>query len=90
MVDEGSKFPFQYCTQGQRSAPMGSLLFTCPNTNQQVSTGVETNVQSLRAAWTSTLKVNCQQCGQIHEISVRDTYLNGALDDAVGYFRQAR
>jgi RNase P subunit RPR2 len=90
MVDEGSKFPFQCSAHGRRSAPMASLLFTCPNTNQQVSTGVETNVQSLRAAWTSTLKVNCQQCGKIHEFSVRDTYINGALDDAVGYLRQAR
>jgi hypothetical protein len=68
---------------------MGSLLFTCPDTNQQFPTGVETDVESLRASWASTLKVDCP-CGKVHRISVRDTYINGALDDAVGRLRQAR
>jgi hypothetical protein len=65
---------------------MGSLLFTCPDTNQQFPTGVETDVQSLRASWASTLKVDCP-CGKVHRISVRDTYINGALDDAVRCLR---
>ena len=65
---------------------MGSLLFTCPDTNQQVPTGVETDVQSLRASWASTLKVDCP-CGKVHQISVRDAYINGALDDAVRCLR---
>jgi hypothetical protein len=28
------------------------------------------------------LKLNCPHCGAVHEISVRETYINGALDDA--------
>jgi hypothetical protein len=67
---------------------MASLLFTCPKTNQQAPTGVETDVQSLSASWKSTLKVNCPYCGEMHEISVRETYINGALSDAADGLRQ--
>jgi hypothetical protein len=62
---------------------MRLLLFTCPTTSQQVPTGIETDVESLRAAWKRTLKVSCPHCGEVHEISVRETYVNGALRDAV-------
>jgi hypothetical protein len=67
---------------------MAPLFFTCPKTNQLAPTGVETDVQSLSAAWKATLKVNCPHCGEMHEISVRDTYINGALDDAADQLRQ--
>ena len=71
-----------------QGAPSALLLFTCPKTNQQAPTGIETDVQSLSAAWKATLKVNCPHCGEMHEISVRDTYLNGALNDAADQLRQ--
>jgi len=58
---------------------MASLFFTCPTTHQQAPTGIETDVQSLRAAWKATLNVKCPHCGEVHEISVRETYINGAL-----------
>jgi hypothetical protein len=38
---------------------MAPLFFTCPKTNQQAPTGIETDVQSLSASWKATLKVNC-------------------------------
>ena len=57
---------------------MASLFFTCPTTHQQAPTGIETDVQSLRAAWKATLNVKCPHCGEVHEISVRETYINGA------------
>ncbi len=57
---------------------MSSLFFTCPTTHQQAPTGIETDVQSLRAAWKATLNVKCPHCGEVHEISVRETYINGA------------
>jgi hypothetical protein len=68
---------------------MGPLLFTCPDTNQQAPTGVETDVQSLRASWTSTLTIHCPLCGKVHDVSVRDTYINSALDDAANSLRRA-
>src|SRR3989442_1016257 len=56
---------------------MASLFFNCPTTHQQAPTGIETDVQSLRAAWKATLNVKCPHCGEVHEISVRETYING-------------
>jgi hypothetical protein len=66
---------------------MAPLFFTCPKTNQLAPTGIETDVQSLSAVWKATLKLNCPHCGEMHEVSVRETYLNGALDDASNPFR---
>jgi hypothetical protein len=67
---------------------MAQLLFICPKTNQQAPTGIETDVQSLSASWRTTLKVGCPHCGDVHEISVSETYLNGALQDAGDQLRQ--
>jgi hypothetical protein len=61
---------------------MPSLLFTCPKTHWQAPTGIETDVKSLSAPWQTTLKVNCPQCGEMHEISVRENYMTAALRDA--------
>jgi hypothetical protein len=33
--------------------------------------------------------VHCPHCGEVHEISVRDTYIDGALQDAIGRLRGA-
>jgi hypothetical protein len=63
------------------------LFFTCPKTNQQAPTGIKTDPQSLGAVWKSILKVTCPHCGDMHEISVRETYLNGALSDAADRLR---
>jgi len=63
------------------------LLFACPKTNQNVPTGVKTDAQSLSASWKTTLKVKCPHCGEEHEISVRETYIKGALGDAAERLR---
>jgi hypothetical protein len=68
---------------------MPSLLFTCPKTRKQAPTGIETDVQSLRAVWSKTLEIQCSLCGEMHEISIRETYIEGALHDAVERFRSA-
>ena len=62
---------------------MGPLLFTCPKTKQQAPAGIETDFETLRAAWSETLKVRCPLCGGEHSISVRETYIYGALNDAL-------
>ena len=66
---------------------MATLLFNCPKTHQQAPTGIETDVKSLSAAWKATLKLNCPLCGEVHNISVREAYLNGALEDATNWLR---
>jgi hypothetical protein len=97
MVDEKLEVHIQficatasYPFQPRDDPAMGPLLFTCPDTNQQAPTGIETDVQSLRASWALTLKIDCPQCGKVHEVSVRDAYINGALDDAANSLRRAR
>jgi hypothetical protein len=67
---------------------MASLLFTCPTTHQQAPTSIEADVQSLRAVWSKKLKVHCSLCGAVHEISVRETYVEGALHDATDRLRR--
>jgi hypothetical protein len=62
-------------SEPQRSMPHASDV---RKTHQQAPTGIETDVQSLRAAWKATLNVKCPHCGEVHEISVRETYINGA------------
>jgi hypothetical protein len=67
---------------------MAPLLFICPKTDQQAPTGIETDAQSPSASWKATLKVHCPHCGGVHEISVRETYINGALSDATEWMRR--
>jgi phage FluMu protein Com len=38
-------------------------------------------VQSLQTSWKATLKVKCPHCGEVHQISVRKTYVNSMLDE---------
>ena len=66
----------------RRELAMASLLFTCPQTHQKAPTGVETDAQSLRASWKATLKVDCPYCGALHEIAVREAYLDSAIHAA--------
>ena len=68
---------------------MPQLLFTCPTTRQRAPTGIATDVQSLRAAWTKTLKLQCSLCGGVHQISVRAAYIAGALYDATDGLRHS-
>jgi phage FluMu protein Com len=57
---------------------IGGPAFTTWDAKAQ---GVIKCVQSLQAAWKATLKVKCPHCGGVHEISVRETYINGALQE---------
>jgi hypothetical protein len=56
------------------------LLFTCPKTSRKLSTGVEIDVQGLRAHWKSTLNLDCPHCGDVHAVCVREVYLSGAVE----------
>lgn len=61
---------------------MAVLSFTCPNTRRRAPTNIATDVKSLRAAWSEKLKVHCSLCGEVHEMSVRETFVDSALHDA--------
>jgi hypothetical protein len=66
---------------------MAVLCFTCPNTRQRVPTNIETDVNGLRAVWSARLKVHCSLCGEVHEISVREAFVDSALYDATDRLR---
>ena len=38
-----------------------------------------TDVESLPDTWSMTLNVNCPHCGQMHAVSVRETYIDAAI-----------
>jgi hypothetical protein len=71
-------------TAPKRMRPMASLLYTCPETRQQVPTGIQIDAKSLRKAWSKKLKVQCPCCGHTHEMLVRETYIDHALQDVLG------
>ena len=58
---------------------MPSLFFICPKTRQQADTGILTDLESLRDTWSMTLNVNCPHCGEMHAVSVRETYIDDAI-----------
>jgi hypothetical protein len=56
------------------------LLFTCPNTSRKASTGVEMDVQGLRQYWKLTLKLDCPHCDDVHDVRVREVYIDSAVE----------
>jgi hypothetical protein len=66
----------------------GPTSFQMSEHQQSVPTGVETDAESLRKSWTKTLRLSCPHCGEVHEISVRETYLNGAVDAPTNMLRR--
>jgi hypothetical protein len=68
------------CTSVSKVTIVASLLFTCPNTSRKLSTGVEMDVPGLRAHWNSTLRLDCPHCRDAHDISVRQVYMDAALE----------
>jgi hypothetical protein len=58
---------------------MGSLLVRCPNTFAVIDTGVETDAASLALAWRSTLRFHCPHCNEVHEVRVREAYMQDVL-----------
>ena len=68
---------------------MAALSFTCPNTHRRALTGIQTDVQSLRASWSEKVKINCSLCGKVHEFVLREMYTDGVLRDVSDHFRRA-
>jgi transcription elongation factor Elf1 len=58
---------------------MAELHFTCPNTHARASSGIKTDAATLKETWSKKIAVKCPLCGNVHELSVRETYINDAL-----------
>jgi hypothetical protein len=52
---------------------MASLFFICPTTHQQAPTGIETDVQNLRAAWKAQRQMPTLRRGA-RNFSARDDF----------------
>src|SRR5262249_17297651 len=66
---------------------MPPLSFTCPKTNQQAPTGIETDVQSMSAFWKAMLKMNCTNCVEHRNTSMSAMTTNGTVEDDMGQYR---
>ena len=64
-----------------------SLFFTCPSTHDRAPSGIQTDAATLSVTWSKKLTVKCPSCGKTHDLSVRDTYLDSALYEAVGRYK---
>ena len=68
-----------YCRQlGQvlpGGSPVGIVVFTCPVTGDDVSTGIETDPDSFDLVDAFDVRLRCPKCGQRHDWSE----LNGRL-----------
>jgi transcription elongation factor Elf1 len=62
---------------------MAELYFTCPKTHARAPCGIETDVKTLKQTWSKEITIKCPLCGDTHALSVRETYLNGVLDEVL-------
>ena len=60
---------------------MPALSYTCPKTRLRAPSGIQTDLQSLRASWSERVKINCSLCGKVHEFAVRQMYAESTLGD---------
>jgi hypothetical protein len=58
------------------------LIFTCPENLETCANGIKTDVQTLSAAWSAKIKVDCPLCGGSNETAVREAFLDLALAGA--------
>jgi endogenous inhibitor of DNA gyrase (YacG/DUF329 family) len=56
-------------------AVLEHLMFVCPTTQQQVDSGVESEISTLLRIRQQTIRAHCPACGQWHEWPVRDAFL---------------
>jgi hypothetical protein len=56
---------------------MGSLVFTCPKTGQDIVSGIETNAESLSGIRHTSVNVFCPICGTVHYFPAKDGRVSG-------------
>jgi hypothetical protein len=54
---------------------MSSLFVRCPTTHEPVSTGIETDPESLAKMQSTTVSIVCPHCGQLHDLKMSETYM---------------
>ena len=59
------------------------LMFRCPATNQQCECDVATDAANLARVWKTTKDIMCRICGEMHQIKIRDAFLDMAMSGEV-------
>lgn len=54
------------------------LTFLCPNTHQQCESNVATDAANLAKIWKMTKDIKCKICGEMHQVKIRDAFLDMA------------
>jgi hypothetical protein len=55
------------------------LMFRCPTTNQQCECDVATDAANLAKVWKMKKDIKCKVCGEMHQIIIRDAFLDMAM-----------
>jgi hypothetical protein len=70
-----------------QEATVGTLIFVCPNTGQEVSTGVEVDRATFRKLARTDAEISCPHCRKDHALSsiavwlVSETTMVDDVDD---------
>lgn len=54
---------------------MNPLAVLCPKTRRPIVSGVETDWTTLQRISSRTVRIFCSDCGEHHDVRVRDSYL---------------
>lgn len=52
------------------------LKFRCPTTSEQCECDITTDAANLAKVWKMTKNVECMICGGMHQIKIRDAFLD--------------
>lgn len=55
------------------------LMFRCPATNRQCECDVATDSTNLAKAWKTTKHIKCRICGEMHQIKIREAFVDMAM-----------
>jgi len=59
---------------------MPSLFFLpVPNTRQQADTGIITDAEGLSDTWSMIAQYDSPRCGEMHAVSMRESYIDAAI-----------
>jgi hypothetical protein len=61
---------------------MGTLVFVCPTTGHQVSTGVEVDRTNFKSLPRTKTAIFCRRCRKNHKLSVIWAWLVGEVPEA--------
>jgi hypothetical protein len=63
---------------------MGTLVFVCPTTGHEVSSGIEIERSSFRSLPRTSTAISCPHCGTNHALSAIWAWLVGEAPEGLG------